>query len=321
MPAPPSPTPDASAARNHGFTLLQLLVSISILATLLSMVIPLAATVRETTRKVACASNLRQTGMLELAYATDHSDCVTPAFLRSDMSWLTPISAIHGYTPQGYCWDTWANYLTNWVGLDCRNQWNQSAGFMNYLQCPSAPFRAPKKLNLANANHWFGYSSYGMNTAVLGDTGSTGIWDFPNGLQSTTGWPGYGVGIPGYKDNKRKLARISKPVDVILLAEHRGSQTSLLGGTETAFSYWTDAPFVRPPMDANSVEMTPPATWGTWLPAFGWRDTLGRTLGVRMSHNGRSNFLFHDGHVSAMTPWETCTSNPADPNLWTGMNP
>ena len=321
MPAKPSSPINASVTCVRGFTLLQLLVSVTILATLMSMLMPLAGMVRETSRKVACASNLRQTGMFELAYASDHRGCVTPAFLRGDMTWLAPIYDVQDYTPQGWCWDTWVNYLTNYVGLDYRNEWNQSAGFVNYLQCPSAPFRAPKNKDLANANHWFGYSSYGMNTAILGDTGSTGIGDFPNGFRTTTGWPGYGIGIPGFKDNKRTLARIPKPADVILLAEHRGSQTSLVGGIDTAFSYWTDAPFVRPPMDTNSVELTPASSWGTWLPTFGWRDDYGRTLGVRVSHNSRSNYLFHDGHVAAMTPWETCTANPADPNLWTGVTP
>lgn len=179
------PSPARTTNTTRGFTLLQLLASISIIAVLMTLLIPVMGMVRETSRKVACANNLRQTGLLQFAYAGEYSGCLTPTYLRNDMPWLAPtlspsaltteIYRIHGFGPYGWYWDTWYAYLMRFVGSEYHNQWNQEAGYFNYLFCPSAKFGPPKGASLENANHWYGGSSYGMNTAVLGDTGSMGI--------------------------------------------------------------------------------------------------------------------------------------------------
>ncbi len=317
----------------YALTLIELLCVITIIALLAAMLMPLAGMIRESARQVLCASNLRQVGLLQLTYATNHAGMVTPAYLRPNMYWLAPgavgygqvEAAIYGAHGRvwGDCWEAWYQWLGKDLGLDYRSDIGQQQSYLNYLICPAAPYRPTKAVAFSTTTHEFGGNSYGLNTAVLGDTGVSGAnqWGFPNQNRPTTGWPGYGVGIPGLRDNRRILAKISHPSDTILVAEHLGADNRMLGNTDNPFAYWSEAPFVRPPVDNRGVELTPPASWGTWLPAFGWRDTYARSLAVRVAHRGRSNYLFHDGHVASLTPWETTGPDPAQPNLWTGNAP
>lgn len=55
----------------HGFTLVELLVVISIIAMLIALLLPALARAKEASRRVLCASNLRQWGLAINTYTTD----------------------------------------------------------------------------------------------------------------------------------------------------------------------------------------------------------------------------------------------------------
>ena len=57
--------------KRYGFTLIELLVVISIIALLLSILMPSLQKAKEMARRVVCASHLRQMGIAELIYASD----------------------------------------------------------------------------------------------------------------------------------------------------------------------------------------------------------------------------------------------------------
>ncbi len=61
-------------AESAGFTLIELLVVISIIALLIGILLPALGAARETGRKIACASNVRQETLAVLAYASDNRD-------------------------------------------------------------------------------------------------------------------------------------------------------------------------------------------------------------------------------------------------------
>ena len=306
----------------HAFTLLELLLAVTIISLLMALLLPLFGTLRAVAQQTACAANLHQIGVLELSYASAHRGTMPPAYLRPNMDWLgsneAQIYGVHGRV-WGDCWEAWYNWLGKDLGLDYKNLWGERSAFFNWLVCPSAPYKPPKSMG-ANAEHWFAPCSYGPNTAMLGDTGRTGAnqWGFPNQHESPTGWPGYGVGIPGLRDNARQIARIGMPSQVIALAEHRGARTYLVGGGESPFAYWTDPPFVRQPVDGDGQPMTAPPSWGTPIAPFPYTAADATFLTQRISHRGRANYLFHDGRVAAMSPWDTCQADPALANLWTG---
>jgi len=65
--------------RRTGFTLIELLVVISIIALLISILLPALASARQSSRAVACLSNVRQMGIAETSYAADHDGYYTAA--------------------------------------------------------------------------------------------------------------------------------------------------------------------------------------------------------------------------------------------------
>ena len=65
----------------RGFTLIALLVVISILALLVSILLPGLQAARKQTQKVVCRSNMRQIILAVLLYAQDYNDQVWPVNL------------------------------------------------------------------------------------------------------------------------------------------------------------------------------------------------------------------------------------------------
>ncbi|MHC4997071.1 MAG: type II secretion system protein [Planctomycetota bacterium] len=61
-----------------GFTLIELLVVISIIALLVGILLPALGAARNSAKRVACLSNLRQVGVMNATYGADHDDFIVP---------------------------------------------------------------------------------------------------------------------------------------------------------------------------------------------------------------------------------------------------
>ena len=79
QPAPPDQAMGMSPQRRPGFGLVELLVSIAIIALLIGILLPSLSMVRNTTERTVCASNLRQTGLGLYMYATDNHGYLPPS--------------------------------------------------------------------------------------------------------------------------------------------------------------------------------------------------------------------------------------------------
>lgn len=103
---------ERSTAR-AGFTLIDLLVSIAIIAILIGILLPSLSMVRETSERVVCASNLRQTGLGLHMYSTDNKDLVPFSSFSAGYgnTWGTdPLqlridAGLRGNTPDTHYWD------------------------------------------------------------------------------------------------------------------------------------------------------------------------------------------------------------------------
>jgi type II secretory pathway pseudopilin PulG len=62
-----------------GFSLLELIVVMSVTVVLTGLLLPALIQVRENANRVICSSNLRQTGLALVLYADDHSDNLPPS--------------------------------------------------------------------------------------------------------------------------------------------------------------------------------------------------------------------------------------------------
>lgn len=66
--------------KTEGFTLVELLVVISIIALLIAILLPLLQANRERARRIACASGLRQIGLGLIVYASNYNDRIPKSF-------------------------------------------------------------------------------------------------------------------------------------------------------------------------------------------------------------------------------------------------
>src|ERR1700761_4566297 len=64
--------------RTRGFSLVELLVVIGIVAVLISMLLPALNKARQQTKRIQCASNLKQCGVYLLMYAQDNKGWIVP---------------------------------------------------------------------------------------------------------------------------------------------------------------------------------------------------------------------------------------------------
>src|SRR4051794_1619056 len=86
MPAAPSRKPP-----RQGFTLVELLVVIGIIALLISILLPSLAKSRKQARMVQCSSNLRSLGQAAMQYSISNRNVILPSIIwgpgNKDDSW------------------------------------------------------------------------------------------------------------------------------------------------------------------------------------------------------------------------------------------
>lgn len=71
--------PAAAAARARAFSLLDVMVTISVIAVLIAILMPALGSVRETTHRVVCSSNVRQIGLGIAMYTEANQDLLPPS--------------------------------------------------------------------------------------------------------------------------------------------------------------------------------------------------------------------------------------------------
>jgi prepilin-type N-terminal cleavage/methylation domain-containing protein/prepilin-type processing-associated H-X9-DG protein len=138
----------ARSARSVGFTLVELLVVIGIIALLISILLPSLNRAREHANRVKCASNMRQIGLAVVMYANDNKGC-TPVSYRK----FGTYKVSNSIGPNAFLNDTAAP--PNMMQLITPAPWGKSA--VRYLNnnelffCPSDEIRRPYRSELTTA--------------------------------------------------------------------------------------------------------------------------------------------------------------------------
>ena len=141
-----------SYRKPKGFTLVELLVVISIIALLLSILLPSLRKAREAARRVVCASNLRQLGLGFTLYTEDYG--YYPAAQGVGET----------YVPYyGDCPTHWYESIITYTGL--KNA--KAAKQLNFWKCPSDRYSEEELKNISGIPYAL---NYGINQSGVGYT-------------------------------------------------------------------------------------------------------------------------------------------------------
>jgi prepilin-type N-terminal cleavage/methylation domain-containing protein/prepilin-type processing-associated H-X9-DG protein len=150
--------------RGYGFTLVELLVVISIIAMLLSVLLPALGKARASALRIKCAANLSQIGLANTAYMSDNRDCIVIAH-----KWINQATGEQVH---------WRNLLRPYIGskqAKTNGQTDAQAGVASEVFiCPGDKtgggrqdrgVTPPKGVANLDTQSWL-LSSYGINMAV-----------------------------------------------------------------------------------------------------------------------------------------------------------
>lgn len=265
----------ARTAGTAGFTLVELLVVVAIIALLLGILIPALSGAREAARSVACLSNLRQWGLGAQMFADENNELFP---VNGDNSSDDPGFNVPGIEPSQpwFTWDNWwANAITPRVeqprydelarraadsGNPERVPTPDDPGDGEIFICPSArmPTSPPDQQEApfgVGFRDEFYYFNYVPNSKVEG--GSRHTW-------------------PGTDQATIKASGLPRPAATVTMLELRSTMTEFeqQGGE-----------YVYP--DGQAISN------GSGRTKADWKRMASR-------HGDRCNFVFADGHADSI---------------------
>lgn len=160
-----------SSNRNPGFTLVELLVVISIIALLISLMLPSLSQSRELARNIRCKANLRQVAIASTAYSSEnkgYAPLVSSANSYGNWAWMFLLSSYLNGPSENQMLPIYASPASgaNWI--------KAPAAMMKVLQCPST----------WRAFEMWGYNSYAINVNLTNEPSTAVTIDYPNRLDS-----------------------------------------------------------------------------------------------------------------------------------------
>ena len=201
----------------HGFTLVELLVVISIIALLVGFLLPTLSSARNAAQAMRCSSNLRQIGIFGHSFAADHNQHMFPSIFYYEAS-------------ENYDADSDPDQVAWQIAAQNEYGWGDEAMF----QCPSIEedglYNPSGENNLADPE--FAKVAYIINTMRPGEwTGDVSPTSYNqiDDRNNAKGWTG--VNPNGTVSNSERVPlnmdTIRKPLsDTIHALDHRPSYAS-----------------------------------------------------------------------------------------------
>ena len=253
--------------RAHAFSLIELLVVISIISILASLLMPAIQAVRELAKGAVCSGNQRQIALAVITYT-------------GEWEGMLPFSLCEGQAPGEYalppgekdaCWFSTAS-CGQYLGINLERAWfGYARGNVKVLRCPN---------DRESRTQYGGVTSYGLNSRFC-----------PNTKPAMTAWPlGINVsGPPGFIS----LAAVRQQAGAVLIADAAGDPR------------WDPGANVNPPPCTPYAKPGTLSDWsvpGIYPVAQVPRHRLGTNIAFLDGHAGRSANLAIESLAKTVFP-------------------